>query len=150
MGPRDAIVTCLTKYATFSGRAPRSEFLWFWVLSALVTAVLFEVRLGPHPAANLGLWPYVATAVPALAVGARRMNDAGRPKWIFITGTIATVLLSFVAFDLANGDPTTATPVEWLALAATWTIFFRLFWLSTEESQPSPNKYGPNPLEVTP
>ena len=150
MGPRQSITTCLRKSFQFSGRASRSEFLWFWVLSALVSDVLFGVRLGPHPAANLGLWFYVATAVPALAVGARRMNDAGHPKWIFIAGTIANFLLSFVAFNFFNGDPTTATAIEWLALAATWTIFFRLFWLSTEESQPGPNKYGPNPLEVTP
>ena len=36
MGFGDAIRSCLQKYATFAGRAPRSEYWWFYLFSLLV------------------------------------------------------------------------------------------------------------------
>ncbi|MFS8035549.1 DUF805 domain-containing protein [Xanthobacter sp. AM11] len=35
MNIQDAVATCLAKYATFRGRASRSEFWWFWLASTL-------------------------------------------------------------------------------------------------------------------
>lgn len=37
MGFVEAIKTCFSKYATFSGRARRSEFWWFYLLNAILS-----------------------------------------------------------------------------------------------------------------
>ena len=61
-----AIKSCLGQYATFSGRATRSEFWWFFLFQVLVmvaTSMLGDVING---IASLAL------LLPALAVGARR------------------------------------------------------------------------------
>ena len=42
----EAIGICFSKYATFKGRAPRSEY-WWWVLFQLVIGAVFESILLP-------------------------------------------------------------------------------------------------------
>lgn len=37
-----AIKTCFSKYATFSGRARRSE-LWFWILFSVILGVIGSI-----------------------------------------------------------------------------------------------------------
>ena len=70
-----AIKTCLGQYATFSGRASRSEYWWFFLFQVLVmvaTGMLGDVING---LASLAL------LLPALAVGTRRLHDIGRTGW---------------------------------------------------------------------
>src|SRR6218665_3904158 len=65
-----AVNSCLGQYATFSGRASRSEFWWFFlfqILAMLAAALLTVV--------------YWALFLPGLAVGARRLHDIGRSGW---------------------------------------------------------------------
>ena len=67
--------SCLSKYATFSGRASRPEFWWFFLfqlLVSLVTSFLGDLINGLAALALL---------VPALAVGARRLHDIGKSGW---------------------------------------------------------------------
>lgn len=76
-----AIRTCLGKYADFEGRAGRAE-LWWWLLFVTLVAGalnLFEVvPIGDGTLGSLlsGLWG-IAILLPTLAVGARRLRDAG-------------------------------------------------------------------------
>ena len=50
-----AIHTCLRKYADFAGRAARSEFWWFILFTALVSAALTALNLlTPNGAIALG------------------------------------------------------------------------------------------------
>ena len=66
-----AIKSCLGQYATFSGRASRSEYWWFFLFQVLVmvaTGMLGDVING---LASLAL------SLPALAVGTRRLHDIG-------------------------------------------------------------------------
>jgi len=80
MGFGGATRTCLSKYATFSGRAPRSEF-WFFLLFAAIgsfvgnlvdraTGVLITSTL-----INLALF------LPSLAVSVRRLHDIEGTWW---------------------------------------------------------------------
>ncbi|EKE45600.1 hypothetical protein OCGS_0217 [Oceaniovalibus guishaninsula JLT2003] len=99
-----AIKTCLRKYATFSGRAPRSEFWWFVlfaflcsVAAGILDTALFtpdhgkEVFRSVQPGdpttivvdtgrndGPLSLTVSLALLVPHLAAGWRRMHDTGR------------------------------------------------------------------------
>lgn len=85
-----AIKSCLGQYATFSGRASRSEFWWFFlfqVLALIVTSMLGDTA---YSIAALLL------LLPALAVGTRRLHDIGRSGWwqlLMLTGIGYLVLL---------------------------------------------------------
>ena len=70
-----AISVCLSKYVTFTGRASRPEFWWFFlfqILISLAASMLGDVISG---LVALGL------LLPGLAVGARRLHDIGKSGW---------------------------------------------------------------------
>src|SRR5579863_10198143 len=79
-GPRDmtftdAVGVCFKKYADFDGCASRSEF-WWWVLFTVVVSLVFR---------SVGYSLYwifwLATLLPSIAVGVRRLHDANRSGW---------------------------------------------------------------------
>lgn len=70
-----AIKSCLSQYAGFTGRAPRSEFWWFFLFQVIVVVVASFVNQLIGNIASLAL------LLPALAVGARRLHDIGRSGW---------------------------------------------------------------------
>lgn len=87
-----AISSYFTKYATFSGRARRSEF-WFAVLfTTLVSAAISIAFPGsidystgtavPTQSAISQIWS-IATIVPSLAITWRRLHDIGRKGTYF-------------------------------------------------------------------
>ncbi len=85
-----AISTCLSKYATFSGRASRSEFWWFSLFQCLVLVAAAVISDKLYGLAALGL------LLPVLAVGARRLHDIGNSGWwqlLMLTGIGSLVLL---------------------------------------------------------
>jgi uncharacterized membrane protein YhaH (DUF805 family) len=70
-----AISTCLSKYATFSGRAARSEFLWFSLFALLVSTVAAAINDKLYGLIALGL------LLPTIAVSTRRLHDIGKSGW---------------------------------------------------------------------
>jgi uncharacterized membrane protein YhaH (DUF805 family) len=85
-----AIKSCLGQYATFSGRASRSEFWWFFLFQVLVMAATSMLGDVINGIASLAL------LLPALAVGTRRLHDIGRTGWwqlLLLTGIGFLVLL---------------------------------------------------------
>ncbi|MGG7568327.1 DUF805 domain-containing protein [Rhodovulum sp. DZ06] len=88
-----AIRTCLSKYVTFSGRAPRAEFWWFMVFTTLGSMVLQgalgAVAEGGSDVAILALsaltllWS-LGLFLPSLAVTSRRLHDVGRSFWWYL------------------------------------------------------------------
>ena len=78
----EAIRTVLGRYADFDGRAGRPE-LWWWLLfvtlvaSALNLFAVVPIGDGGNLGSLLsGLWG-IAVLLPTLAVGMRRLRDAG-------------------------------------------------------------------------
>ncbi|ART47274.1 DUF805 domain-containing protein [Acidovorax carolinensis] len=85
-----AIKSCLGQYATFSGRASRSEYWWFFLFQVLVMLVASMFGDVVYGLASLAL------LLPALAVGTRRLHDIGRTGWwqlLLLTGIGFLVLL---------------------------------------------------------
>lgn len=85
IGFGDAIQICINKYATFSGRATRAEYWWWYLFTFIMSAVtmwlghLGTVGLVINYLINLAL------LVPTLAVSWRRMHDIGKGGgWFFI------------------------------------------------------------------
>ncbi len=70
-----AIRVCFTKYAEFEGRATRPEFWWFALFVVLVVGAI-----GYLSEALAGV-AMIAMLLPFLAVGARRLRDAGQNPW---------------------------------------------------------------------
>ena len=121
----EAVRSCLSQYATFSGRARRSEYWFFALASAIATfvGVIILVVIGsvfsailPDSAANavgslltlVFVVGYIALVIPALAVFVRRMHDTGRSGWwqlLYLTCVGIIVLIVFWALpEKAEGD----------------------------------------------
>ena len=104
MNFQTSIKTCFTKYATFSGRASRSEF-WFFCLfsflAGIVTVIIDSMILG-YPAEENGpvnLIFSVVVFLPGLAAGARRLHDIDRSGWWqLIYFTVIGIILLIVWF----------------------------------------------------
>ena len=72
---QNAIRICFVKYADFTGRASRPEFWWF-TLFILLSASAFT-----YLSETAGSIYSIATLLPFLAVGARRLRDSGNSAW---------------------------------------------------------------------
>lgn len=95
-----AITSCLGKYATFSGRATRSEFWWFYLFVVLLvwlaTIVSTLTFLDDPDAAQL--LPNIVNlvfAIPIFAAGSRRLHDIGKSGWwqLLLLTIIGVILL---------------------------------------------------------
>jgi uncharacterized membrane protein YhaH (DUF805 family) len=116
---QQAITSGFQNYATFAGRAARSEY-WYWTLFAILggaAAAILDATFFPdldarplHSLASLALF------LPGLAVSVRRLHDIDRTGWwmLIVLTVIGLVLL-----------------VLWFCLRGT----------------PGPNRYGADPLQ---
>jgi uncharacterized membrane protein YhaH (DUF805 family) len=87
-----AIKTCLNKYATFSGRATRSEYWYFFlflVIVNIVASVLDSTIFGAMPV--LYLIATLALLVPSIAAGVRRLHDTDKAGWWLLVGLIPVI-----------------------------------------------------------
>jgi uncharacterized membrane protein YhaH (DUF805 family) len=81
----DAIKTCFTKYADFKGCATRPEF-WWWVLFTVIGSVALGVI---HQ--NISAAFSLATLIPSIAVGTRRLHDVDKSGWWQLIGLIPLI-----------------------------------------------------------
>ncbi len=83
----ESIKTCFNKYATFTGRATRPEFWYFFLLRVIVAIVLNIAAFTTNNAVGVvainAIWNF-GTLLPGLAVGVRRMHDVGKSGWFII------------------------------------------------------------------
>jgi len=115
----EAIASGFRNYVGFSGRAPRSEY-WYWFLFAvlvniaatIVDAILFSrADVGP-----IGLIVGLALFLPGLAVGVRRLHDLDRSGW--------WILIVFI-------------PIVGVIILLVWACM---------RGTLGPNRFGPDPL----
>jgi uncharacterized membrane protein YhaH (DUF805 family) len=108
----DAIRSVLSNYATFSGRAPRSEY-WWWILFILILSALTAgidgvlFGFGPEAMQPVSLIVTLGLILPSIAVGVRRLHDTGKSGWwylIVLTGIGALVLIWFFIQPSQPGD----------------------------------------------
>ena len=97
-----SIHVCFTKYADFNGRATRAEFWWFTLFVTLAAAALAYLN---ESLTNVFL---VATLLPFLAAGSRRLHDIGKSGWwqLFLLVPIG----GFVILGSLWAKPTNDTP----------------------------------------
>lgn len=113
-----AFKTCfLEKYATFSGRAARSEY-WYFVLFIflvnILTATIDGIVFSGSPVLY-GLFSLIVL-IPNFAVAVRRLHDVNRSGWWLLL---------------------------WLTVIG---VVVLLYWL-IKNSDPGDNDYGSNPFQ---
>lgn len=157
MNFQTSVKTCLTeKYATFSGRASRPEYWWFYlaVFIGAVIVTLTGVRM-------LYVVYVLAVIVPITAAGWRRLQDTGRPGWYILTFLAVAVVSLLVDRTLPDADPfgdgasglvteapTAAQVLLALGLSVLQLIIaLLLLWWLTRPSEPETNAYGPPPTK---
>ena len=87
----NAISSCFSKYATFSGRATRSEF-WYFYLFYMIFYVAGTV-VGAAVGSEFLVYLFIAPLwIPNLSAGVRRMHDVGRSGW-FVLVPIYNIVL---------------------------------------------------------
>lgn len=124
-----AVTRCLKeKYATFRGRASRSEYWWFTLAVMLVSVALSVIEVAfmsgqtvdsiPEGNGPLTMLFSLAILLPGMAVAVRRLHDTGRSGW-------------------------------WLLLALVPLIgSLVLLWWYISPSQQGDNRFGPQPPET--
>jgi uncharacterized membrane protein YhaH (DUF805 family) len=167
----NAVRTCLRKYVTFSGRASRSEYWWFALFVFLgslamagVDALLFgttQVETAPGQftvEANgpLGGLFALGTFLPGIAAAWRRMHDSGRSglhvlyPLIVMVGIATTITVLGGLGAIQGGEfGLLAAFILIPAMLVLMASPLIVIWWLTRPSEPGPNKYGPNPHEVT-
>ena len=87
MNFRIAIIKCFMLYAIFYGRAKRAEFWWFFLFCMIVGLMgsVIDAALGLDAAiGGNGVFTtliQLATFLPSIAVGSRRLHDTNRSGW---------------------------------------------------------------------
>jgi uncharacterized membrane protein YhaH (DUF805 family) len=90
LSPIQWAITPLKKFATFSGRAPRAEYWWFY-LGTIIVSIPFRIidaAAGTDQALN-GVLTLVLL-VPWIAVTVRRLHDTDRSAW-WLLGFVAAL-----------------------------------------------------------
>jgi uncharacterized membrane protein YhaH (DUF805 family) len=125
----EAIKVCFHKYATFDGRASRSEFWWFYLFTSLVLLAgymvqglfslfvsLFGVAVRNNYLAGVtGLVSFamsvalfalaIALMIPLLAVGCRRLHDRDQSGWLQLLMVVPCGSIVLIVFWVLEGNP---------------------------------------------
>lgn len=123
-------IKAFRQYADFSGRASRQEF-WMFVLFNLLFAMAWALVAGLLTGLFGGSFDqesrlifmykliaiyYAVTAVPAMAVGVRRLHDTGRSGWWMLIGLVPLVggiwLIVLMCSDDNPGDNRYGSPPD--------------------------------------
>jgi uncharacterized membrane protein YhaH (DUF805 family) len=86
----DSVRSVLSHYATFSGRARRSEYWWFVLVGGAVVGIFYALAVGTGSTLYAVLLAVVALAlaVPTWAVTVRRLHDTDKSGWFLFLGFI--------------------------------------------------------------
>lgn len=73
--PIEVIKKCFLEFANFKGKATRYEYWWFLLFMVLVLSIAYLIHERVYQIVS------IIFLVPFLAVGSRRLNDAGQSVW---------------------------------------------------------------------
>ena len=142
-----AIKTCFNRYATFTGRATRSEY-WWWILFCFLSIIaicIIAALFGVATAGSRGVFflhPFIifciVILVPSWAVLFRRLHDAGHPGYWILLYLVPYVISLFAALV---GSQIMSMLFGFLSFAG--SIVLLVFVL--QPSQPYDNQFGPCP-----
>ncbi len=144
-----AVKVCFQKYATFKGRASRSEFWWFQLFIFLLSLLgsVLEGGMGHDGQALSGLFA-LATFLPALSVQVRRLHDTNRSGWwiggFYLVALLVVVVGTAAGVAIAPGqDPSGVLfALGGLALIAFGAYAIAMLVFMVQRGTPGPNRFG--------
>ena len=101
MTPVEAVRAALKGYVSFSGRATRSEYWWFFLFCLLAPGAVVLISL------KLAALVALALLLPGISVTVRRLHDAGRSGWWWFIGFVpiaGPIVLFYFAVQPSDGD----------------------------------------------
>jgi uncharacterized membrane protein YhaH (DUF805 family) len=135
----------LKRYAEFSGRSRRKEYWMYLLLLVIVGFVLgmIEGVMGLQQTVGGVYGPLsailaLATFIPSLAVGVRRLHDTERSGWWMLL-PIVPYAVSFAMLFSGNLPMAGIAAMVALGCAIVLLVFMVL------DGTKGPNKYGPDP-----
>ena len=118
------------KYATFDGRASRSEYWWFTLGNVLLSLVV-EFVFGIFDMGETAISIYsIFIFIPSIAVSVRRLHDIGKSGWYYLVFAVSLFLMTWVSF---------------LMMFLAFLLF--LYWVC-KASEQGPNRFGEQPEET--
>ena len=85
-----SISTCFGKYATFSGRASRSEYWWWYLFNVFGQNSIFTILCS------------LILLLPGISVGVRRCHDTNHSGWWLLCPIYNLVLMLLPSEDSSN------------------------------------------------
>ncbi len=141
----------LEKYADFTGRAPRAEYWWYTLAIVIVSLVLTIVEsiaglrgmiFGVYGPLTALFW--LATIVPGIAVGVRRLHDTNRSGWWLLLFVPYLITMIMTARAAAAGNLAAIGGFGLLSLVGLGLSIVLLVFMVLPGT-PGDNRYGPNP-----
>src|SRR5438105_4434631 len=160
MTPIDWAKRPLQKYADFTGRAPRAEYWWF-VLALVVAYIVVGIVESIIGINHMILYSYgplrallwLATIVPSIAVGVRRLHDTNRSGWWMLVPIVPYALAIILGGAAMMGGAAAGSGMGMMAGFGIAGIFMFIGMLGAIAllvfmmlpGTPGDNRYGPNP-----
>ena len=177
MGPVTAISTVFSKIFTYSGRASRSEFWWYYLACVIIGAVciaidsmtiitlvhihgedaLFQI----NPFELTTVWSWIITMPPYLSVSIRRLHDAGFSGfWMLLhfipLGSVVVVILQILPSQggiSIHGTPATGPTADSIGRPITADTHQRAMQgyalLFDKDKKPSPEMQAARKAEIS-
>jgi len=100
----EAIKSGFDNYATFSGRASRAAY-WWWFLFAILATIAANILDSIIGAPIFSIVVGLGLLLPGLAVSIRRLHDTGRSGWWILIGLIPLIgFIVLIVFYVQEGD----------------------------------------------
>jgi uncharacterized membrane protein YhaH (DUF805 family) len=134
----EAIASVFDKYATFIGRARRSEYWWWFLFETISNLATCWIPI-IHTLVSLGL------LLPSLAVGVRRLHDTDRIGWFILLPAVAfPIFLAGFAARVGAGSSGVGIIVIG-CLIFVGLVIVNLVWFCTRGTIGT-NRFGPDPI----
>ncbi len=152
MTPIDWALHPLRHYADFNGRAPRAEYWWYTLATAIIGLGLdyLDRLVGGSVIGVYGPLSLIFTLgllVPGIAVAVRRLHDINRTGWWILLDlwSYVFVIAGFGKISLESAiKGLSPAPALILIITVLLGAVIMLVFMVTRGSD-GPNRYGPDP-----
>ena len=147
----EAVGSCFSNYACFSGRARRSEYWFFCLFQIIVSFCISIFSIVPHIGILFSVLNVIFALVcfiPGLAVSVRRLHDTGHSGKILLLPAIGGIMICFAGYSMLSSW---RRPGNGLIILLVIGIIFTivtdiiLLVLYCTGSDYDRNEYGPGP-----
>ncbi len=149
--PLGRYIGCFEKYATFQGRASRSEYWWFFLFNFLIMIITDFIPFA-------GRLYCLFSVIPLLAVSVRRLHDINRGGW-WVFPPLITIFLFPIVITFVMGYSLMTTEIImpeisllfmfplitiFLLFILVWSIILFVFYCLPGTNEE--NNYGKKPV----